>query len=306
MGVRDRAHEARPRPALGDRPRGRPEARPRRGLRRDRGLEARRHAARPDRAARQGQLLAGGRDRAVRALLGDLLRPRRRARLRARRLPARLRVRPLHGVLQPRLHGIRPAPGPRARAAAEPERRHRPRPRARDVPAAGGRVGVRQRRVPADHGLGRVAVRCRLRRERGRDQGPPRARRPRPRDVVPDRRRSDPLERGPRLHLPAHHPPRRPARPADWARRGLPPRRRRLRADGRRVSRVARARRRDRARRPARGGALPRDADARPEGVRRARREGRDLRRGGIRPGDHLRLPDRVDAGARRGARPGR
>ena len=97
----------------------------RRGHGRDRGVEAGRDPARADRAPRQGQLLAGGRDRALRAVLGDLLRPRARARLRPRRLPARLRVRPLHGVLQPRLHGVRPAPGQRARAAADPERRHR-------------------------------------------------------------------------------------------------------------------------------------------------------------------------------------
>ena len=53
------------------------------------------------------------------------------------RLPARLRMRPLHGVLQPRLHGVRPAAGPRARAAADAERRHRPRRRARRVRAPG-------------------------------------------------------------------------------------------------------------------------------------------------------------------------
>ena len=51
-----------------------------------------------------------------------------------------LRMRPLHGVLQPRLHGIRPPAGPRARAAAEAERRHRPRRRARRLPAAGRRA----------------------------------------------------------------------------------------------------------------------------------------------------------------------
>ena len=61
--------------------------------------------------------------------------------------------------------------------------------------------------------------------EPGRDQGPPRARRPRPRDVVPDRRRRHAVERGPRLHLPPDHPPRRPARPADRARPRLPARR---------------------------------------------------------------------------------
>ncbi len=114
----------------------------------------------------QGQLLAGGRHRPVRAVLGDLLRPRRGARMRARRLPPGLRVRPLHGVLQPRLHAVRPAAGQRARAAAEPERRHRPRPRARRDGAPGRRLELRHRRLPADHGLGRARVRRRLRRER--------------------------------------------------------------------------------------------------------------------------------------------
>ena len=52
-------------------------------------------------------------------------------------------------------------PGPRARAAAEPERRHGPRPRARRVPAPGCLVGLRHRRLPADHGLGRGRVRRR-------------------------------------------------------------------------------------------------------------------------------------------------
>ena len=100
-----------------------------------------------------------------------------------------LRVRPLHGVLQPRLHAVRPAAGQRARAAAEPERRHRPRPRARRVRAPGRRLDLRHRRLPADHGLDRARVGRRLRRQPGRDQGAPRARRPRPRDDVPDRRR---------------------------------------------------------------------------------------------------------------------
>ena len=55
---------ARPRAALGDGARGQPGARARRGHGRDRGLEARRHPGRADRAPRQGQLLAGGRHRA--------------------------------------------------------------------------------------------------------------------------------------------------------------------------------------------------------------------------------------------------
>ena len=52
-----------------------------------------------------------------------------------------------------------------------------------------------------------------------RDEGAPRARRPRPRDDVPDRRRRHAVERGPRLHRAPHHPPRRAVRPADRARR---------------------------------------------------------------------------------------
>ena len=51
------------------------------------------------------------------------------------------------------------------------------------------------------------------------------------------------------------------------------------------------------------GGALRRDARARPEGVRRACRQGRRLGRGGVHPCRHLRLPARAHRGARRGAR---
>ena len=106
-----------PERALGDGERGRSAARARRGRRRDRRLGARRHPARADRAARQGQLLAGGGDRALRPVLGDLLRPRRGVRVRRPELrPGPLR--PLHGDLQPRLHGVRPQAGERARAAA--------------------------------------------------------------------------------------------------------------------------------------------------------------------------------------------
>ena len=120
-------------------------------------------------------------------------------------------LRPLHGDLQPRLHGVRPAAGQQARAAARPERRHRPRPRADDVRAAGRRLGLRHRRVQADHGLGRAGVRRRLPRQRDLAARPPRPRRPRPRRQLPDRRRRRPLERGPRLHLPPPAPPRDPA-----------------------------------------------------------------------------------------------
>ena len=57
-----------------------------------------------------------------------------------------------------------------------------------------------------------------LRRQPAGDEGAPRARRPRPRDDVPDRRRRHAVERGPRLHRAPHHPPRRAVRPAHRAR----------------------------------------------------------------------------------------
>ena len=125
--------------ALGDRARGRPAARARRGHRRDRGVAARRHPARADRPAREGQLLAGRRDGAVRAVLeifydrGEALRLRR-PELRAGPL------RPDHGDLQPRLHGVRPAARQRACAAPDAERRHRQRHRADRLRAPGRRV----------------------------------------------------------------------------------------------------------------------------------------------------------------------
>ena len=103
----------------------------------------------------------------VRAVLGDLLRPRRGARLRRADCRPGLRLRPLHGVLQPRLHAVRPA----ARATSSCRCRRQnvdtglgvERTRVR---APGRRLGLRHRRLPADHGLGRARVRRRLRRQR--------------------------------------------------------------------------------------------------------------------------------------------
>ena len=76
------------------------------------------------------------------------------------------------------------------------------------------------------------------------------------------------------------------------------------RAGRRRVPRAGRAGGRDRAGRQGGGGALRRDARARPQGVRGARRQGRDLGRGRVHARRHLRLPARADDRARRGARP--
>ena len=63
--------------ALGDGARGRPGARPRRGRGGDRVRGCARESRRSESSARQGQLLAVGRGRPVRPVLGDLLRPRR-------------------------------------------------------------------------------------------------------------------------------------------------------------------------------------------------------------------------------------
>ena len=84
-----------------------------------------------------------------------------------------------------------------------------------------------------------------------------------------------PVERGARLHLPAAAPARDPAGAAHRPRPRLPAARRRDRADGRRLSRAEGAGGRDRARRARRGVALHRDARARPPGARRARRQRR-------------------------------
>ena len=161
------------------------------------GLGAGRHSEGADRRAAAGrELLAGGRHRAVRAVLGALLRPGGRVRLRPARLRAGLRLRPLPRVLEPRLHGVRPRCRRVADAAPEPEHRHRPRARAECHAPAGRRLDVRHRRLPADHGVGGGGERGRVRSERGGDQSPSRPGRPRAGDDVPDCRRRHAVERG--------------------------------------------------------------------------------------------------------------
>ena len=100
-------------------------------------------------------------------------------------------------------------------------------------------VGLRHRRLPADHGVDRGAVRRRVRRDARRDEGAPRARRPRPRHDVHRRRGRDAVERGARLRPAPDHPPRGAARAAHRHGGAVPARARRHgdRADGRRVSR---------------------------------------------------------------------
>ncbi len=307
VGVRHRAMGLPAEQSLGDRSRGRSEARARRGYGRDRGVEARRDAGRPDRAARQGQLLAGSRDRAVRALLGDLPRPRLRARLRRAR---------------------RAVPGANATASWSSTTSF----------SWSTTCGRSRKLVPlpnqnVDTGLGvergacllqgvdsvfdsdgfqlimswvEQRVRSRLRRERRGDEGSPRPRRSRARDVVPDRRRGHSVERGPRLHLPANHPARRPARSAHRARPRLSPRRGRrasrwvtpTRSSGstRQRSSASYGRRRSVSARRSRAGR--RSSTSSPARTRSSGEEAFDLV-------DDVRLPDRAHPGARRGARAG-
>ena len=139
-------------------------------------------------------------------------------------------------------------------------------------------LGLRHRRLPADHGVDRRRVGRRLRRLGGGDQGPPHPRRPRARDDLPGRRRRRSLERRPGLRAPAHDPPSRRAGAADRVGARLPGNGRRRRADGRRVPGAAGSGGRDRTDRPRGRGAVHGDARARPEGVRGARRQPRRSR----------------------------
>ena len=166
----------RPRPDLGHRlPRRRRGRRP--------VAAGRRRSRRADPAPqRQGQLLGHGRSRPRRPLLGDLLRPRARAR--PRRRPGGRRG-PVPGDLEPRLHAGRPGRAepegrpPADRRAAAQEHRHRDGRRARRHPAAGRRVRLRDGPRPPGDRPCRAAVRPPLRRR-------------------PDRRRAVPGDRGPR------------------------------------------------------------------------------------------------------------
>ncbi len=221
-------------------------------------------------------------------------------------LPGLHALRALPRVRKPRLHVVRAPCRRHAHRAAEQEHRHRLGARARRARRAGRGIRLRHRRLPADHGLGRRAVRRRVRLVRGRDEGSPRTRRPRPRHDVHRRRGCRAVERGARLRAAPRGPARRPARAAHRHAVAVPPRsrRRRDRADGPGVSGARRAPRRDPPRARRRGGALRRDARARDGEVRGGRRQGRDHGRGRLRAADDVRLPDRADGGARARARP--
>ena len=121
------------------------------------------------------------------------------------------RRRALPGVLEPRLHAIRPGSSrPAAGKLPTPQHRHRPRPQSPRGDPAGPGLGLRHRPVPAADRPRPGALRSHV---RGGPRRRPRAahpRRSRPWHVVPDRRRRRSLQRGPRLCPAPSDPPRVP------------------------------------------------------------------------------------------------
>ena len=194
---------------------------------------------------RREELVAHGRRRALRPLLGAPLRPRR-APVRGpgvrpgpqRALPALARG------LEPRVHGVRAPPGPLADAAAGAGRGHGPGPRAGRERRAGRGEQLRHRPVRPDPRPDARAAGPRSRGLRGGALQLPGDRGPLARGDVPRGRRGPALERGPGLRPAPDPPPGGPPRPAARADRAVPRRdgQGRHRDDGRRVPPPRRAR----------------------------------------------------------------
>ena len=307
--LQGRGHRARLEPAdQGVRPARRASAG--HGLRRGRrGLRAVAQDRRPARVPGPaypdvGQLLGHGRHRAVRAVLGDLLRSRRARRRRPARLGGRGR-RPLHRDLEPGVHAVRAGDAGKARRSAQALRRHGAGAGAHRRRPAGHPRQLRDRSLPGAHRrLGRGRGHGCARQAQGVAPG---HRRPPARRQLPHRRRRAAVERGARLRAAPHHAPRHAPRPAHGLRRapavaagphvgG---------ADGPGLSRTG-ARPGPHRRDPeAGGGPLQGDPGARPRAPRRG--HGRPARRCRTRRRDrlqalrHLRLPPRPDRGRAQG-----
>ncbi len=175
----------------------------------------RRAAAGAHPAPRDGrQLLVDGHPRTVRAVLGDLRRPRTGVR---HRRWSRGQRGPLHRDLESRLHAERARRGHRQgrlrdpRAVAAQEHRHRHGRGAGGVPAAGRRQRLRDRSGATGHRPRRRhrAARVRRRQSRGR-RAIPRHRRPQPDRGDHHRRRGQPWQRRPRLRAAPAAPSRHP------------------------------------------------------------------------------------------------
>ena len=190
------------------------------------------------RARRRRQLLADGRHRPVRPVLGDLLLPGSRHSLRRGggwpQVPrARVQLRPLHRDLEQRLHGVRPAGGRHAAASAGAVHRHRHGARADYRGPPGRPVELRHRPLhPAAVGDRRAGTRP----LRGLDVAggrlDARGGRPHAGDDVPHRRRGCAVERVAGIRAAEDHAARHAARETPGRHRALPasPGRRRLSA----------------------------------------------------------------------------
>ena len=234
-----------------------------------------RHLAGPGRRARvphpaprpEGQLLAHGRPRPGRPVLGDLLRQGARARPRGR---ARGGRGPVPGGMEPGLHaghavrGARQGRLRRRGAAAASERRHRHGPGADGVHPAGRGQHLRDRHHLQDPGAGGRAHRAGVRHRPAQRHRAPGRRRPRPVRGHAHRGRGAPLQRGRRLRAAAAAAPLHP-QPAPAVRRAA--RRRRHRVHRLHARADQRHDRRD-------GGAVPRAAPGRGAHPR-CRRHGR-------------------------------
>jgi hypothetical protein len=187
----------------------------RRGLRdlergsRRAGRTHRAHRRQQGRAVRVRQLLADGRHRPLRPLLGDLLRPRSEVAGGPPGSPeSRMATATSRSGTSCSCSSNRSADGT-ADAAAEALRRHRHGPGAPDRGAAARAFNyeidlfqhlIEAARSADRHGGSEPIRRCG-------------DRRPHPRHQLPDRRRRVALERRPRLRAAPHHPPRPASRP---------------------------------------------------------------------------------------------
>jgi hypothetical protein len=235
-----------------------------RGRRRVRDLAGRdRPAAGADRSlggrgpGRREELLAHGRDRAVRSVQRDPLRSRPGVQRGTGVYPGPLGdLSALGGDLEPGLHGVRPAAGRHARPTPVQQRRHGDGARAARQRHPAGPVELRHGPVHANPRADAGTAGPRPRRVRGRAVQLPGDRRPLAGRDVPDRRRRAALQRGSRLRAAPHHPACRAPRPPPREARAVPGPgrggRRRDHEGGLPVPR--RAARPDRGRDPPRGG----------------------------------------------------
>ena len=135
----------------------------------------------------------------------------------ARRPPGR-RQRALPGVLEPRLHAVRPGSDRHAHPAAGQEHRHGHGPQPHGHASSRASIDLRDRPVPAPDDARRGARHAASPTDaRAADPGRPHAR-----HDVPDRRRGRALQRGSRLRAAPDHAPRAAAGPPHRHRARLP------------------------------------------------------------------------------------